>query len=147
MLPSQQPTQTYQGINGSTIVNSPFSGNYTQGQSSNTCGLSFSTGVNSNSSTTTTWDARITYSTNPCPNQEKLEKIRQEAETKRASLVQNGETKRKAIETQSRLLELCITKRSEAFTGKPNIALIDLDKICTIPDLSKTLIIDPSTLP
>jgi hypothetical protein len=86
------------------------------------CGLSVTGGVtNANTTLQQAYDARVTYNTNPCPNQNKIEEMRRKTQVQ--------ETK---IYTTGNVLNTCIGARAQAvMSGKdPNL-------ICTLPDMTQ----------
>lgn len=88
----------------------------------NNCGLSIGIGANnSNSALETIYSADIRYSTNPCPNYTKLEKIKQEAETLRVKTYVQGNIVRDCANFRTQLIQ----------AGK------NPDGACKIPDLSQ----------
>jgi hypothetical protein len=121
--PTTIPTVINPTINQLSPLQSSFSQttSYFNG-TSQSCGFSLNGGIgNSNTIQKTVYQVGFSYNTQPCSNPNKIEKLRQEEETKRVKL-----------QTQGSIVINCMRERTNALILKQNP-----DTVCKVPDLSE----------
>jgi hypothetical protein len=130
---STNPTTSPSPITSPTLINptinqlNPLQSSFSQTTSyfngtSQSCGFALNGGIgNTNTIQQTVYQVGFSYNSQPCSNPNKLEKLRQEEDTKRVKL-----------QTQGSIVINCMREKTNALSLKQNP-----DSVCKIPDLSE----------